>query len=423
MTAYGGRILGPIAKLFGIIINAIYNFFETTVGIENVNIAFIIVIFTIVIYTLLLPFTYQQQKFTVLQRKISPELQVINNKYKGKKDQASMLKRQEETQALYDKYGISMSGNCIQLFIQMPILYALYGVFRNLPAYIGSVRNIFDELVVQIQNTAGYEKKMQSLYESISGRGLSKIDFLDKTASIKDLGNNIIDVVYVLSEDGWRTLEETFPTLADTISVTHNNLKEINYLFILNISDNPLNIVKSAFLSKQYLLIFAALLIPLFSYLSQSLNLKIAQANSPSNNSTDPMAQQMQVMNKIMPLISLFFVFSVPIGLGIYWIAGAVYRSVSMLILNKHFEKMNIETIIEKNKEKAAKKRAKRQARNESITLAATMNTKKTTMAERANIGNSDTGLDNNEVKSYKSDSLTGKANLVAEFNRKNNKK
>lgn len=51
--------------------------------------------------------------------------------------------------------------------------------------------------------------------------------------------------------------------------------------------------------------------------------------------------------------------FTVPVGLGIYWIAGAVVRSVQQFFLNKHFEKINLEDIIKKNQEKAKKKREK----------------------------------------------------------------
>ncbi len=123
LTAYNGSILGPIAKVLGWIMDKIY-IFLSSIGIENI--ALTIIVFTFVIYLLMMPLTYKQQKFAVLTRKMQPEMKAIQDKYKGKKDQASMQAQQNETQALYDKYGISMTGSCGYMLIQMPILFALY---------------------------------------------------------------------------------------------------------------------------------------------------------------------------------------------------------------------------------------------------------------------------------------------------------
>ena len=111
LTAYNGMILGPIAKALGWIMDKIYYFLSNVCGVENVAIT--IIVFTIFIYLCLFPLTYKQQKFSVLQRKMKPELDEIQKKYKGKKDQASMQAMQEETTALYDKYGVSMMGSCL----------------------------------------------------------------------------------------------------------------------------------------------------------------------------------------------------------------------------------------------------------------------------------------------------------------------
>ena len=136
LTAYGGSILGPIAKVLGWIMDKIY-ILLASLGVENI--ALTIFVFTFVIYLLMFPLTYKQQKFAVLTRKMQPEMKAIQDKYKGSRDQATMQKQQEETQALYDKYGISPTGSCIYMLIQMPILFALYRVFYNVPAYISSV--------------------------------------------------------------------------------------------------------------------------------------------------------------------------------------------------------------------------------------------------------------------------------------------
>ena len=141
LTPYDGAILGPIAKFLGWILNWIYVFTSEVLGIENVGLS--IILLTLVIYTLMLPFTYKQQKFSKMSQKMQPELKKIQDKYKGKKDEASMMAMNQETQMLYQKYGISPMGSCGQMLIQMPIWLALFRVFNNVPAYVTSVKDKF----------------------------------------------------------------------------------------------------------------------------------------------------------------------------------------------------------------------------------------------------------------------------------------
>ena len=102
-----------------------------------------------------MPLTIQQQKFSKLQTKMQPELQAIQKKYKGKTDNDSAMKMNEETQAVYKKYGVSPSGSCVQLLIQMPILFALYRVIYNFPAYVTQVKNAFFPLVDNLISQSG----------------------------------------------------------------------------------------------------------------------------------------------------------------------------------------------------------------------------------------------------------------------------
>ena len=299
LTAYNGSILGPIAKGLGWIMDRIYVLLSA-IGVENI--ALTIFIFTIVIYLLMFPLTYKQQKFAVLQRKMQPEMKAIQDKYKGKKDQASMQAQQNETQALYDKYGVSMAGSCGYMLIQMPILFALYRVFYNVPAYISSVKNVFTELVSGIIATPGYADKMQSIYDTAGIRLQTTPDFTvtDSTAA----SNFIIDVLYKLPESGWDLVRDNFSSLSSSIDSVIAKLEHINYLFILNISDTPLNLIKTGWSasSKNWALIICALLVPVLSYLSQFATMKL-MPNSTEGQS-EQMAAQMKTMNIMMPLMS-----------------------------------------------------------------------------------------------------------------------
>lgn len=122
------------------------NFFE----IENIGLC--IIIFTVIVYLLMTPLQIKQQKFSKMSAVMNPELQAIQKKYKDKRDQVSIQKMQEETSMVYQKYGVSPTGSCLQLLIQMPILLSLYQVIYRIPAYVGSARAVFTDVVNKIVN-------------------------------------------------------------------------------------------------------------------------------------------------------------------------------------------------------------------------------------------------------------------------------
>ena len=132
LTKSGG-ILGPIATVLGYIMTGI---FAILVAMNIPNIGLAIVLFTIVIYMIMFPLTYRQQKFSRMTPLMNPELTAIRDKYKGKNDQVSMQRMNEETQQVYAKYGVNPAGSCVQLVIQMLILFPLYRVIMNVPAYV-----------------------------------------------------------------------------------------------------------------------------------------------------------------------------------------------------------------------------------------------------------------------------------------------
>ena len=154
-------IIGQIAWLLGKLMDGIFNVMSNLFGIENIGIC--IIIFTIIIYTLLIPLTIKQQKFSKMSAAMNPEIQAIQKKYKGKRDQTSVLKMQEETQMVYDKYGTSPTGGCGSLLIQFPILLGLWQVIQNIPAYVGGVKDAYLPLVNSVMATDGYQKIMEGI--------------------------------------------------------------------------------------------------------------------------------------------------------------------------------------------------------------------------------------------------------------------
>lgn len=433
LTAYPGSILGPIAKLLGILMDWIYSGISNITGGRVESVVLSIVIITIIIYMCLLPLTIKQQKFSKLSQKMQPEMQAIQAKYKNKKDQASMMAMQEETQLLYQKYGISPMGSCVQMLIQMPILFALYRVFYNIPAYLSGVKGSFTGLVDSIQQTSGYQDTLVSLmekYNVVTSSGLNASNAASKLADASGdaLSNYIIDILYKLPSKGWDALMDGkfFDGIQSAVEKTHDALLHFNYFLGLNISDTPWYIIKSNFTDKPdkwLLFVILALLIPVLSYLTQMINIKLMPQ---ATNGNDQMASQMKMMNLMMPLMSLFFCFTVPVGLGIYWICSALVRGIQQFFVNRHIENLDLEAVMAKNEEKVKNKRKKMGLSEDYIKKAAQIKTK--SIDSKANVSASaDTEEKLAKAAEYKANakagSLASKANMVKEFNERNSRK
>lgn len=412
-------LIGPIASILGYIMNAIF-WLQSQIGLENIGLC--IILFTIVIYLLMMPLTIQQQRFSKLSNKMNPELQAIQNKYKGKnQDQAAMMKMNEETKAVYAKYGVNPMGSCVQLLIQMPILFALYRVIWNIPAYVTSVRDAFMPLAEKLVATAGAEEYLTELASSVN----------IKMAEVTNL--TVIDVLYKLAPSNWSELAEQFPDISELILSTQNKVDHMNYFLGLNIADAPASIISSGMAAGSYLLIAGALLIPILSALTQWINTKLMSqgndAQQAKKNENDTMASTMKTMNTVMPLMSAVFCFTLPVGMGIYWIAGAVVRSIQQVIINKKIDKLDVDELIKRNVEKVNKKREKQGLPPQKITNTAKMSTRTIESTKKQESEEDRKKRIEKSTEFYKSNttakpgSLAAKAQMVKQYNEKHAKK
>ena len=422
LTQDDGAILGPISKLLGFLMEGIFNVLDV-IGIPSIGLS--IIIFTIVMYLLMMPLTVKQQKFSKLSAKMNPELQAIQKKYKNKKDNDSVMAMNQETQAVYAKYGVSPTGSCVQLLIQMPILFSLYRVIYAMPAYVSKIKDSFYPLVEKIRgNTEAIEYVRGLTNSNMFAKQFNNELFVN--GDITYVENTLIDCLNRASTAEWNGLKD-FSGLSADVAVTLEQLNEYNNFLGLNMGNSPSYIMKDAFATGSYLMVVGALMIPLLAAFTQWVNTKLMpQANANSGNETaDNMAQSMKMMNTMMPLMSAFFCFTLPAGMGLYWIAGAVVRSIQQVLINRHIDKMDINEVIKKNEVKAKKKIEKMNEQYANLAKNAGMNTR--TISSKASVSNSS---DKEEAlqkaveysKNAKPGSIAAKANMVREYNEKNNK-
>ena len=424
LTQDSGKLLGPIARLLGHIMEFIFNALDA-IGIPNIGLS--IIIFTIVIYLLMMPLTIKQQKFSKLSAKMNPELQAIQKKYKNKKDNDSMMAMNQETQAVYAKYGVSPTGSCVQLIIQMPILFALYRVIYAMPAYVTKIKDAFYPLVEKLRGNDAAVEYVKGLQNSMMYTKQFNNE-LFTGGNVQYIENTMIDCLNRASTAEWNGLSEQFSSLSADVSMTLEKLNEYNNFLGLNMANSPSFTMKDAFSTGNYLLVVGALLIPLLAAFTQWMNTKLMpQANANSGNETaDSMAQSMKMMNTMMPIMSAFFCFTLPAGMGLYWIAGAVVRSIQQVMINRHIDKMDINDVIKKNEAKAAKKIERMKASYENVSNYAAMKTKgvndKASYVNTANKEESLKKANDYYSKNAKPGSIAAKANMVKEYNEKNSR-
>ena len=167
---------------------------------------------------------------------------------------------------------------------------------------------------------------------------------------------------------------------------------------------------------------------------SKNPNAQADTSNSNKNDQQNSMAQSMKMMNTMMPIMSAFFCYTLPAGMGLYWIAGSVVRSIQQIIINRHIDKMDIDDIIKKNEAKAAKKIEKKGVSASVLNKNANLSTRnvgtqnKPSMASKAQVNTSSKQEVNqadvtaSSSKNAKPGSIAAKANLVKQYNEKNNK-
>lgn len=452
LTKYDGAILGPIARLLGHIMEAIFSF-TGLFGIFNIGLS--IIIFTIVIKALMIPMSIKQQKFTKMNAIINPEIQAINKKYKGLKDQASMMKRNEETMAVYNKYGVRPTGGCLQLLIQLPILLALYRVVWNIPAYVGRMRdiyyniigvlsdkfsgfmsnNLFTELLAK-QNTAISADKITKITETFANAGA--------TAEEMTVAKNyLVDAMYAFDAGEWDTFQNIFSnigdmagTTGDTVVESIDKIESMNSFLGLNLSVSPMTYV-SNLASFSFWVIFAAIMIPLLSGLIQYISTKISlaqQEKQKANSFKKPadednaFVQSMNTMVKIMPVISIVFCFMFPTCIGVYWIISSLVQLVIQICVNNYMDKLDINDVVAKNVEKMNAKRARMGLAPMKATKVSniTQQLEKDQAEEEARAKKREEQI-KASTEYYKSTTGTGrlssKANMVAQYNEKNKNK
>ena len=461
LTVEDGLILGPICWLFGNIFELMYKLIEIIgSSIKGsgyvVNLSICVILFTFFIRACLFPLNFKQQKSSKIMNFIQPEINKATKKYNNKTDQESLMKKQQETQKIQKKYGVSLTSGCLPTLIQLPVFYGLYRVIQNIPAYVSDMTGKYEAIVENMKNVAIDKidaSKLQALgldssakyYDIINAvatdndnkvsTAVTAANQMMKSVSDGTVSNNkVIDVLDKISSQDFVQLKEIFGISGNEATYI-DNFAKMNDFFGLNIADAP------------GLKLSAALIVPILSAVLQFVSSKISMNASKNNaNANDPTAAQansmMNMMTYGMPLMSLFICINLPIAIGLYWIIGSVITIITQLIINNYYNKCDKEAVLEKCREKAAKKQAKKEAKhpgkksfyermmdaqNGNVSSDSTQSESINRMASSRLKSYTNPTVD--EVKQsennvhYKSGSIGSKANIMLQYQNKSNDK
>ncbi len=267
---------------------------------ENYGITLIIA--TIIIKLLTIPLTLKSQKNMAKTQFIQPEMNKLQAKYKNDKDKLAM-----EMQKLYKEYDVNPMGGCLPLLIQMFILFGFIGVIYH-------------------------------PFEHILGLSGEEIKTLAVKLGIPERTNEM----YLWGAKG----------INEALNEVKAGLTNINFNFFgIDLTKAPNTAPK-----EWTVWIFPALATAstvLSSYITKR------QQPKPAANQNSDVPNTSDTMLKIMPFMTAFFTYSMPIGMSLYWTVSTVVQLIQQSIMNK-FVNENIKKQIEEKQEEIREKKEKR---------------------------------------------------------------
>ena len=272
-----------------------------------------IIVFTILVKLLMLPMAVKQQKSQAKMAVVQPQMLELQKRYAN-----NQQKLQEELAALYAREGYNPTSGCLTLFIQFPIIMGLYDVIYKPLTHVLALGSETLTKATEIATSLGLlPEKLYSAEPYI----ISAVQ--NDPAAFEALGADIVSKI------------QNFDM----------------YFLGINLGDTPTMAFN------------ALLLIPILSFASQMLMTVISFRNN-NTGSDNPSMAGMKATMYMMPFLSAWICFSVPAGVGMYWIVSSVLSLLQMVILNKFYnpkemaEKARIESERRRELEKA--ERAKR---------------------------------------------------------------
>lgn len=287
------------------------------------NYALAIIVFTFVVRLLMFPINYKTQKSAARMQLLQPKLQKLQKSFSN-----NPQRLQQEQQKLYQEEGVNPMGSCLPAFIQMILLFGVLDVVYKPITHIlhitKSVRNAAIEKASEIAIKFGDVNGGKEISTANLRNELLTMEVLDKHPS-------------------------EFSDIAENFSSVVSDFTEKFTVFGANLGNTP-TLHPEAWTIEAVILV----VIPFLAGLSQLL---VSVYTMIHQKKTNPNPQAgggcMNAMFLLTPIMTIYFGFNVPAGVGFYWIWSSIISFLVSFGLNLYFTPEKIVVINEKEKEKA----------------------------------------------------------------------
>jgi YidC/Oxa1 family membrane protein insertase len=376
------------------------SWFDSITGSYALALLFYALIFKIVF----LPFSIKQQKNQIKMAKLAPKIALIKAKYKGRTDQPTLQKQQQEIMELQQKEGYSPLSGCLPLLIQLPLIMLLYTVIQNPLSYIAKNNNVLDNLNSETPITENIPDELLEIYNERKedGKEITKDDIvlaLYKEFYPSTLGNEPTESSYSSTEAYNKAKKEYDDNLAaikssdklpgnteikligainDFIHGPNSDLypnedarKAYVSSFGLEYSTYPkfdifgANMATTPSFKNPSIILAIPFITALVQWLSMYLTRKISGNAMAAMQGQDAQTKgSMMIMDLMMPAMTLWMAFSFSAMLGLYWTFQSLLGLLQSFILAKvmPLPKYSEDEIREMNRQQKEAERAGRAA-------------------------------------------------------------
>ena len=331
-----GRIVGPIAAIFGFILDMVFNLVYSLN--PNNSLGFAIILLTIIAMTIMLPLGVKSQRSMTKMQQLGPEVEKIKAKYGGSKDPEIQKKVNQETQALYAKHKVNPLGGCLPMLIQMPLFFGLLFIMQNSFMYVGTLNSLYVDLAQSIQAVPGYMEiigplSLEYIPDAWQANGARIISYVNAgmsyEAAVTHVGGNYINitnpdhlarVLNRFQSQDWQTLFAAVPNAyLPRIQELYNHRNVIVVFFGLPLLENSG-------------MGWPGIIVPFFTVLTTLGSSWLMQlVNKPKDERAKTQQTMMMV---VMPIFMGFITVTMPAGVGLYWIFSNLFRLVQQLVMN-----------------------------------------------------------------------------------------
>lgn len=283
-----GNVFHPLFELVATVLAFIYGIVP--------NYALAIILLTILIMAILTPLTIKSTKSMIAMQALQPELQKLRQKYKGPENREQL---NQEMMRLYKEQGVSPTGGCLPMFLQMPALIVLYDTIKGLTNTIKI-------------GTKFPTKTLLPLTNAVKATGKHASTLMKKVQS----GSTLVNVTGMKCHEKVCAVPRYIP--ASSKMYQHLvNTPGIMKSFGLNLASKPLTHRNEWY---DY--------IPYMAMVGVAVALQYFQMSQMTkrNKAAAQMNPQMQTMQKVMPLIFAYIYFLIPAGVVVYMIVSSAIR-------------------------------------------------------------------------------------------------